>query len=455
MAFNARTSWEVRTTGSDANGGGFNTLATGTDFSQQDSPQVVFTDIVIGATNTQITSVAHPFVAADVGNVINITGGTGFTVQRVQIVSVSGVIATCDKAVGTVASTGGAGNLGGGFATVAAAAALVVAGNDIWIKAGTYNLTATVAIIAATQNIVGYQTTHGDNGTKPVINMTTNSLPIFNIANASSFFWIQNISFTTSATTKSSGITNVAGSNRISIADCSFAGFTNALSLTSEGLFLYNTSIIGCTSAAINYSPSQTDSGMNIGSCYIYGSGAAGISFSGGISFVNITGSVIAGSTGFGVDTSNFQGRLIVTNSTIANNAGGGIRLSGTWQGSTTFGNTLILRSSIIYGNTGFGVLAPNTSGGGNASIASNALGANSSGNYSNVGPGLGDIALTVSPFNGTTDFSLNGTAGGGFLCKGAGFPGSFPGGTTTGHLDIGAVQSSGSGSLANYGYTG
>ena len=82
MAFSANMIWEFRTTGSANNGGGFVEGATGTDYSQQDAAEIAFTDLVIdGADNTKITSAAHPFSVAHVGNVINVTGGTGFTVR--------------------------------------------------------------------------------------------------------------------------------------------------------------------------------------------------------------------------------------------------------------------------------------------------------------------------------------------------------------------------------------
>ncbi len=55
----------------------------------------------------------------------------------------------------------------------------------------------------------------------------------------------------------------------------------------------------------------------------------------------------------------------------------------------------------------------------------------------------LSFITLTADPFTNAAsgDFSLNHTVGGGLACRRAGFPGVFPGGTTTGYSDIGAVQ--------------
>src|SRR3990167_6148561 len=113
-AISAAVVWEVRTTGASTTAGcGFLTGASGTDRSQQDAAQTTFTDLVIGVTTTELTSAGNPFGATDVGNTINITSGTGFTVGYYQVVSVSVVNATMDRSVGTGGSTGGNGILGG------------------------------------------------------------------------------------------------------------------------------------------------------------------------------------------------------------------------------------------------------------------------------------------------------------------------------------------------------
>lgn len=106
--------WGVRTTGSTTNGGSFDSTvwAPGTDYSQQNSPQVAFTDLVISTTTRQLTSAAHPFSSAYPGNVINITGGSGCTTGRYEILSVSGTTAMMDSSVGAAGSTC-TGNLGG------------------------------------------------------------------------------------------------------------------------------------------------------------------------------------------------------------------------------------------------------------------------------------------------------------------------------------------------------
>ena len=153
MALSSNTIWEIRTTGNDSNGGGFVEGASGTDYSQQDSAEYTYTDLVIdGADNTIVSSASHSFIATDVGNIMQITAGTGFTTGFYEIVSVSSGEATLDRACGTVGSTGGTYAVGGALATPFYHRASVVAGNTTYIKEATYtyNSTQTLSVNGAT-----------------------------------------------------------------------------------------------------------------------------------------------------------------------------------------------------------------------------------------------------------------------------------------------------------------
>lgn len=70
-----------------------------------------FTDLVIDAsTNTDVTSATYTFVAGDIGKLLAITSGTGFTADTYVIVAIpSAGKARLSAAVGTVASTAGVG----------------------------------------------------------------------------------------------------------------------------------------------------------------------------------------------------------------------------------------------------------------------------------------------------------------------------------------------------------
>jgi len=74
-------------------------------------PAEKFTDLVIdGSLNTKVTSASYTFVAGDVGKLLIVTGGTGFTVGVYYVASVAAGAATLSAAVGTVSSTGGTGH---------------------------------------------------------------------------------------------------------------------------------------------------------------------------------------------------------------------------------------------------------------------------------------------------------------------------------------------------------
>src|SRR5260370_35258687 len=75
MAISAGTAWEVRTGGSDSNGGLFTAgqAGAGTDYSQQDAAQLSLTDVVTDGTTT-VTSLTGGFAAAMIGNGITFPG---------------------------------------------------------------------------------------------------------------------------------------------------------------------------------------------------------------------------------------------------------------------------------------------------------------------------------------------------------------------------------------------
>jgi hypothetical protein len=153
MALNAAIVWEVRTAGSDNNGGGFKTGATGTDRSQQDAAQATLTTAsTVHTTTTQINVAAGDYTVAstDVGNVLQVTGGTataGF--YEITTVDTANNRWTVDRSVGTSGQTV-AGAMGGALASPGkAAGAASVAGHIIYVKAGTYSITVAYDVVNA------------------------------------------------------------------------------------------------------------------------------------------------------------------------------------------------------------------------------------------------------------------------------------------------------------------
>lgn len=130
--------------GSNNNGGGF----AASDGGARITSPIAYDDLVIdAANNTKIHSAGdRAFVANDAGNWLNVMSGTGWTVQWARIVSVAAGVATMDRSMGTVGSTGGTGNLGGYLAVLTdALGELAVAGMEYHVWAtGTMTLTGSV-----------------------------------------------------------------------------------------------------------------------------------------------------------------------------------------------------------------------------------------------------------------------------------------------------------------------
>ena len=196
MSLDLGVIWEVQTTGADKNGGGFDPVsgAPGTDYTYG-AGQATFEWAAAGGDYTNdlastsasgwlvVTSVSRSFVAADVGNILNMSAGTNFTVGCYQVLSVAGGAATLDRACGSSGdASGGSGVLGGALATPGQLSKFLndhgVDGMLAYIKSGTYSLTSGSASVAGGTvslpaskaiRVEGYETTRGDLGAKAVL----------------------------------------------------------------------------------------------------------------------------------------------------------------------------------------------------------------------------------------------------------------------------------------------
>ena len=439
-AFNAATEWDVRTTGNDANGGGFQVGATGTDYSQQDAAQYAYDDIVIGTPNTTATSVDRAFSALDPGNVVNITAGTNCTVQRAQIVSQVGGVATFDKALGTIGSTC-TGSLGGSLLTPGAAAVLVVAGNRVHLKAGTYTVTSSVTPNNVRHRWTGYSATHDDWGTPPLVTTSTDSVNLFTFGTGADRA-IENISMSHTAATRGKGIYSSGTSGNLLVHACILDGFTVGIDsdLPRDGMTVTATEIKNCSSDGL-----RQDKRLYVSDSYIHNNGGLGIQCQGGGQELVVVNSIITNNTGGGIQTYTLP--TSIRGCTIAGNGGDGILDS-----TTENYRSAHFEDNIIYDNDGWGIAFASDTPPLLWTSWYNALGANTRGDYGKTATATaktpsretGKVTLTADPFTNAAagDYSLNNAAGGGALLKGTGFPGIFPGGTTTGYLGIGAVES-------------
>lgn len=139
MAVNASAYWRIRIGGADTNGGGFDPaiVGAGTDYTEQDTPQLTVTDLAATGAVTTLTSATGGFTSAMVGNAISISGGTGWTTAAryfITAVTNSNTI-VIDRAASAGAASGGTCRVGGALATVyLPTSSYAVAGNAVYVR---------------------------------------------------------------------------------------------------------------------------------------------------------------------------------------------------------------------------------------------------------------------------------------------------------------------------------
>lgn len=443
MAISATQVWEVEGgTGSDSNGGGFDPGVTspGTDYSKQASPHVAFNGSTISATasgaSATIVITGYTVATTDVGNTVQITGGTGFLTGFFTIISVSvgSVTWTLDRNCTSGAATGLTANMGGALNTIGKAVGVAVGSNTIWVKASaTYTITSTLTLSFASNNnatqINGYTTTRGDNG-QATIACSTNSVHIWTLNSGANDFVFRNIKITNTAGTPGDGY-HFSGSPNYEIAliNCYISGCNFGVNASNSGAgYTPNLLVDSCEITACKVDGVSNAQYSSILNSYIHGNTGCGVKLptAGTVTFIcNCVIKSNAGAAGV-FFTSNQQGCITIINCCLINNAGDGYQT----QGSSTTLPAFTIQNCIIDSNGGFGINS--TTGVSSAwgpLFRNNAFGsggtANTSGNYSSGLTGdSADVTLTGDPFNNRSggDFSLNGTAGAGAACKGAGY---------------------------------
>jgi len=430
--------WEFESDGNDANGGGFDSsVAGGTDYTTISTPQATLTTAsVVNATTTKITvkSTDYTVATTDVGNVMFLTGGTA-TTGFYEILSVTtGGDGTqtwnMDRAVGTAGQTC-PGRMGGYRKLMSSnsLAAALAAGNTVWVKNGSYTMGAFSSQTAGTAvlpiQILGYNSSRGDNPTstnRPTLAFGTNASTF----NASTI--IRNFIFTTS---QASGVNHA--NNGSMIENCKITS-TNATS-TNGAMNNGTTKVINCE--VINASGiGIRDSGASsIYGNYIHGC-TTGVRLNGTSN--DFTNNIVSGCTTAVFFPTGITRNYFKNNTFFGAETPAGTGLDGST--STAPVNSLF-ENNIFYGFT--------TGVNWQASTPENWWDYNdfynNTTNRTNVTPGVHDRALNPT-FTNTSggDFSI------GTNLKAQGFPGAFQAATSTGYLDIGAVQRQEAASASN-----
>lgn len=450
MAINATAVWEVETVGSDTNGSSFDAAiaSAGTDYSQQAVAQLALTDVVTNGTTT-ITSVTGGFTTQMIANGCYMSGGGASTGTYFITGVASANSATIDRSPGT--GIGNTLNVGGAAASPGWAASQMIAGNIMYVKAGTYTVSSAstnvvsgcpslpaTTLTSAITKMVGYTTTRGDQApTMPLI-QANGSIVTFSLVTLGTANYVEGIALDGNNRTSSTGFFQTAAGTfgkltRCTAINCTNRGFLNtqihvlcAVSNCSTGVGAFN------SSAAYYYG------------CVAYNNTAVGFALNSGCVATNCYAINNTGSAA--IHGFNWAGLANLTNCVAYGNAGSGfIHTTVTTLRSASLENCYA-ESNGVFGYTANAQTDLDSLI--NCGAYNNTSGPTSLLNTNNI---YNFITLTSTAFNNVAglDFSLNSNAGGGASLRSAGTPASFLMLSTNNSLDVGAAQHSGGGSLS------
>jgi len=431
VALSAAIEWEVRPTNGTINaGGGFEAGSGGTDRSQQDAVQVAIDNAAITTsitTNVITFTGGYTVLAGDDGNTVSMLTGVNIVAETFGITSVDTGAGTwtLDRNVVTSGTTTDAtGNMGGarsGFVVGTRHLQLsLVAGQTVHVKNEAWNEEVILSVAGAAGapiTIEGYNITHGD---EP----TGTNRPLNDRATAGSFcitsvgrYIYKHLRVTRSGgsgigfTGEDCQLVNVRSFNNashgivMSSGNKFYAFNCEADTNTGNGFNLNsgNSVLVGCnphdnTISGIRNADSELALAFNI----VEANASIGIE---GASDINMfLANTVDGNTGASSD-----GFFMTTPS-------GGFVLNNIFSNNGRYG----------FNATDADVLIPDFN-----NYFNNATAARN-----NVPVGPNDVALDPEFTNRAAgDFSI------GTNLRALGFPGVFPGGLSTGFLDIGAVQ--------------
>lgn len=313
------------------------------------------------------------------------------------------------------------------------------AGWTFEFEAGTYDIGAQLSP-AAGDATSGRVTFRAASGASPTLRTTAN-VKHFNFATFQSYI---GLTITTNSGTKTSTAMGDASptANGVLIKNCTIDGLQRGYDNSSSSIYgaIIGCEIKNCVGAGIyDNGPSK----LTIAGCYIHDNGANGCHFPITSGEYFITRCIFDTNTGDGINTANAAAAsppMTIFNCTFYGNTGDGIDLSGMTLSTNC---DFTIRNNIFSQNGNYGIRGVSNNDFAMMDYDYNAFYSNTSGALLNVTAGSHDVTLSGDPFTNAAsgDFSLNNTAGAGAACRAVGFPGAFPGATTTGYLDIGAVQ--------------
>jgi hypothetical protein len=487
------------------NGGGFNSALGGTDYSLQDTAQLTNTDLsTSGAGATTITSAGSTFTSAMVGNIIHITAGTNFQADWYEIVTftdANNVVLDRTPSSGGAGSSGTF-YVGGALSLNSTLDddwfEQIPGGNTVYIKSGSYTLgegvfvSSTLGSVLAPIMIEGYNTTRGDAPTddnRPVINTGANNISF------GQYTFVSYLRFTGTGTggagssgtgfylmkCKSVNTSTVADRVAITLNSNNFAFETEAVCQRGNAFQMSgaNAKAFGCYVHDSKTGFNMTNSGTRLEFCISAGNSdfASKETIGSNRTILNSTlFGAVATPVGVGNQLANALGGGKYINNIFYGLAKGMEQLTAQQKSNSGFNNNFYncttdvtnytKDSTDIAVNPGFVSVTEIT---GTTATTSGSVLTDSGADFSTVEDGVDYLrvvsgtGVTVMQYlidsHTSTTLTVNNTLGTssagnvvyvirtghnfavGTNLKATGFPGEFPGSTTTGYLDIGAVQ--------------
>jgi hypothetical protein len=420
----------------------------------------------VSAGTTTITSATASFTAAIVGNIIYLAGGSGsLAAGWYQVTSYTNATTiVVDRTVAT--GTGITMNIGGAFASIAAANSVAVSGNKIFVKAvGTYTQSGTTGPGAAGGTtptaprciLQGYGTTRGDSG-RPVINAGSSSS---NLIYFSQSDWdVINFILDGNGYSSCTGINlNASGCRAYNCLVRNMGAANGGIEIQNSFCVVQDCEVTGLTSATVG--GAITNTGVSTGllyNNYIHDNTCTGVNISGPPT--TVIGNIIVNNTGSTSDGIYSSSAITYYQDVIYRNTIYGNGRHGINYNTTNYSSRLIL-GNILANNGGYGLVMASAAGlraypdfDGNC-YYNNTSGTRldcDDGTATTVNPqnavapyvNVFDITTTSTPFVAPTaaDWRLNQTATGGGLVRGYGVPQTFPGlAGNRSFIDMGAIQ--------------
>lgn len=336
-----------------------------------------------------------------------------------------------DMAVGNDANAGTSAGAGNAWKTVQKAADTAVAGEKVWVKASA-NYTEQVdfdtnsGTPASPIIFEGYTTTTGDDGRATITGSGSRaSCLVFN--GTADYVQFRNLTLTSPTTQCVLGTTG--DTTGIVFDNVQFLkGSSTPTNATTGGGYkrFINWKFFRCEVSGGFSGDGLTafSTFVTVQSCKIIDCGGNGLTIGGYGPGAAVLDSIFAGNTGDGVNiASTTTTTLVITGNTFEGNGGDGLDLGGANNGSVTIRNNIFANHSGA-GDVGLRIGAQ--SGSTAVSCDYNAFYNNNTHRSGNNTTGAHDVTttLTVDPFTNAAadDWSLNNTAGGGAVLRGAGY---------------------------------